>query len=57
MGYSSIVLSGVCDGGSENHSKMSGHMTSGGPEFFLSPFQQGFGGSCDVIVAFFISHG
>ena len=28
-GYSIIVLSGVCDVESENHSKISGHMTSG----------------------------
>ena len=28
MGYSIIVLSGVCDVESENHYKNSGHMTS-----------------------------
>ena len=28
MGYSIIVLSGVCDVGSENHSTISGRMTS-----------------------------
>ena len=29
MGYSIIVLSGVCDVESENHSKITGCMTSG----------------------------
>ena len=29
LGYSIIVLSGVCDVENENHSNISGHMTSG----------------------------
>ena len=41
MGYSIIVLSGVCDVGSENHSKISGHMTSGEREFLI-PVSAGF---------------
>ena len=36
LGYSIIVLSGVYDVGSENHSKISGHMTSGEREFLIS---------------------
>ena len=43
MGYSIIVLSGVCDVESENHSKMSGHMTSGEQEFLI-PVSAGFWG-------------
>ena len=35
MGSSIIVLSGVCEEGSENHSKISGHMTSGEREFLI----------------------
>ena len=35
MGYSIIVLSGVCDVKSENHSKISGHLTSGEWEFLI----------------------
>ena len=41
MGYSIIVLSGVCDVESENHSKISGHMTSG-ERVFLVPVSAGF---------------
>ena len=41
MGYSIIVLSGVCDVGSENHSKISGHMTSGERESLI-PVSAGF---------------
>ena len=41
MGYSIIVLSGVCDVGSENQSTISGHMTSGGREFLI-PVSTGF---------------
>ena len=41
MGYSIIVLSGVYDVGSENHSKISGHMTSGEREFLI-PVSAGF---------------
>ena len=54
VGYSIIVLSGVCDVGSENHSTISGHMTSGEREFLI-PVSAGFGESSDVIVSFFIS--
>ena len=41
MGYSIIVLSGVCDVESENHSKISGHMTSGERESLI-PVSAGF---------------
>ena len=39
--YLIIVLSGVCDVQSENHSKISGHMTSGEQEFLI-PVLAGF---------------
>ena len=35
LGYSIIVLSGVCGVGSEKHSKISGHMTSAELEFLI----------------------
>ena len=41
MGYSIIVLSGAYDVESENHSKISGHMTSGEREFLI-PVSAGF---------------
>ena len=41
MGYSIIVLYRVWDVGSENHSKISGHITSGEREFLI-PVAAGF---------------
>ena len=41
MGYTIIVLSGVCDVESENHSKISGHITSGKREILI-PVSEGF---------------
>ena len=52
MGYTIIILSGVCDVGSENHSKISGHMTSGDREFLIPVSAVGYSiivpsGVCD----------
>ena len=53
MGYSIIVLSGVCDVRSENHSKISGQMTSGEREFLIRDLSVGYSiivlsGVCDI---------